>query len=100
MLDVAIIPSVVKQRATDSTFSGRANIFVLPHLNSGCARYHVAARFGQQDAIAPNLYCLARSAIALSRGCSSEAAYGMNPMTAIQTLHDRDNETLNTRVKS
>lgn len=100
MFDVAKFPSMAKEKATDSRFSDRRPIFILQQRNAGDTRYLVAARLGQQEAIAPNLHCLARPAKDFFHASSSQAIFGMRAIAATQTAQNRDPETINAQVKS
>ncbi len=70
--DAALVESVGKKKAPDSTVAGKANILIVPDLNTGNIGYKMVQRFAKARAIGPILQGLIKPASDLSRGCSVE----------------------------
>ncbi|MDR1928955.1 MAG: phosphotransacetylase [Endomicrobium sp.] len=73
--DAAIIPSVGKRKAPNSSISGKSNIMIFPDLNSGNIGYKIAERLGGFQALGPVLQGLDLPVSDLSRGSSSDDIY-------------------------
>lgn len=84
--DAAFVPTVAKQKASDSKVAGEANVFIFPELQSGNIGYKIAQRFGGFEAIGPILQGLNQPVSDLSRGANEEDVYKLAIITAAQTL--------------
>jgi phosphate acetyltransferase len=68
--DAAVIESIGKKKAPDSSVAGKANVLIFPDLNSGNIGYKIAQRWGKAEAVGPMVQGLNKPFFDLSRGCS------------------------------
>ncbi|MFT5873062.1 MAG: phosphate acetyltransferase [Clostridium sp.] len=83
-LDAAIVGSVAKLKAPNSTVAGNANVLVFPDLQSGNIGYKLVQRFAKAKAIGPVCQGFARPINDLSRGCNVEDIVNVVAVTAVQ----------------
>ena len=83
-LDAAIVQTVADLKAPQSTVAGKANILVVPDLESGNIGYKLVQRFGRAEAYGPVLQGIAKPVNDLSRGCSADDIVGVVAITAVQ----------------
>lgn len=83
-LDAAIVPSVGKKKAPNSSVAGNANVLVFPDLQSGNIGYKLVQRFAKAEAYGPVLQGFAKPVSDLSRGCSVDDIVVTSAMTLAQ----------------
>lgn len=83
-LDAALIPSVAKLKAKDSTVAGSANVLIFPSLDVGNIGYKLVQRFGKANVFGPICQGIALPVNDLSRGATVEDIYGTIAITALQ----------------
>ncbi|MBN2667839.1 MAG: phosphate acetyltransferase [Bacteroidales bacterium] len=82
--DAAIVESIGKKKAPNSTIAGNANVLVFPTLETGNIAYKLVQRLAKAEAIGPILQGMAAPINDLSRGCSVEDIISLVAITANQ----------------
>lgn len=88
-LDAAINPRVAKKKAPDSPVAGRANVLIMPDLNSGNILYKAMEQFGGFVAAGPILQGFSRPCSDLSRGSTVEDVLAVIEVVRKQILKAR-----------
>jgi phosphate acetyltransferase len=71
-LDAAVVDSVGRKKAPESSVAGKANVLIFPDLNAGNIGYKLVQRLGGAEAYGPFLQGFAKPVSDLSRGASVE----------------------------
>ncbi len=82
--DAAMVESVGKQKAPNSTVAGHANVLVFPDLQAGNIGYKLVQRLAGAEAYGPILQGFAKPISDLSRGCSVEDIVMTSAITMAQ----------------
>jgi len=83
-LDAAVNPRVGQKKAPDSSVAGKANILVVPDINSGNILYKSMEQFANGIAYGPILQGFNAPISDLSRGSTVEDVFGVAIITAVR----------------
>ena len=82
--DAAVVESVAKSKAPNSTVAGQANVFIFPNLTTGNCTYKAVQRNANVLSVGPMLQGLRKPVNDLSRGALVEDIVYTIALTAIQ----------------
>lgn len=83
-LDSAIVPSVAKLKAPNSTIQGDANVLIFPNLSAGNIGYKIMQRFGGFSAVGPIAQGMRKPINDVSRGASVQDIVEAIAITVLQ----------------
>jgi len=83
-LDAAVVESVSRRKAPNSSLKGDANVLIFPDLQSGNIGYKLVQRLAGAEAVGPILQGLAAPINDLSRGCSVDDVVNLTAITVVQ----------------
>ncbi len=83
-LDAAIVETVAKLKAKNSSVAGCANVLIFPDLQAGNIGYKLVERFAKAEAIGPICQGFSKPINDLSRGCNALDIVNVVCVTAIQ----------------
>lgn len=81
--DAAVVDSIGKKKAPESSVAGKANVLVFPDLQSGNIGYKIAQRLGKAEAVGPVVQGLKKPLFDLSRGCSVDDIVNTSAIAAL-----------------
>lgn len=81
--DAAVVDSIGKKKAPESSVAGRANVLVFPDLQAGNIGYKIAQRMGKAEAVGPVVQGLKKPLFDLSRGCSVDDIVNTSAIAAL-----------------
>ena len=84
--DAALIDSVARRKAPESSVAGRANVLIFPDLNSANIVYKLVQRITGCRALGPILQGLRRPYNDLSRGVSSDEVFDVACITVLMGM--------------
>ena len=82
--DAAYDESIREKKITNSNFSGAANTFIFPDLDSGNIAYKITEKLAGYQALGPLLMGLNKPLHDLSRGCKVDDIINIAAITALQ----------------
>lgn len=88
--DAAMVQSVARTKAGDSSVAGHANVLIFPNLAAGNIAYKITERLAGGVAVGPILQGLGAPLNDLSRGCSSDDISAMALVSAVQSVQRRE----------
>lgn len=90
--DAAFDPQIRQAKCKDNAFSGAANVYIFPDLNSGNIGYKIAQRLGGFLAVGPVVTGLSLPFNDLSRGATVEDVYFTSLLTILASYSLVSNE--------